>query len=66
MAKVLGFSVYKYDKKQIESLDDFEKFRWYLEDKHFDTKCYNSVEDFFENLNNGGVTQRMWWFMVEI
>ena len=67
MAKVLGFSVYKYDKKQVESLDDFEKYRWYLEDKHFDTICYDSVEKFFETLNNEYVdTERFFWFMVQI
>lgn len=67
MAKVLGFSVYKYDKKQVESLDDFEKFRWYLNDIHFDTKCFNSVEEFFESLNTGCVdTEHFFWFMVQI
>ena len=67
MAKVLGFSVYKYNKQQIEELDDFEKYKWYLEDKYFDIKCYNSIEDFLKTLNNEYVdTENFWWFMVEI
>lgn len=66
MAKVLGFSVYTYDKQQLNKLDDFEKYKLYLED-YFKTKCYNSVNDFFESLNNEYVdTERFWWFMVEI
>jgi gamma-glutamylcyclotransferase (GGCT)/AIG2-like uncharacterized protein YtfP len=67
MAKVLGFSVYKYDKQQLENLDDFEKYKWYLEDEHFDTKCYHSIKTFFESLNNDCLdTENFWWFMVEV
>lgn len=65
MAKVLGFSAYKYNKHQLEKVDDFTKLRWYLDDKYFDTKCYNSIEEFFENLNNGCVYTNFWWFIVE-
>jgi gamma-glutamylcyclotransferase (GGCT)/AIG2-like uncharacterized protein YtfP len=67
MAKVLGFSIYTYDKQQLNKLDDFEKYKLYLEDLHFKTKCYNSINDFFESLNNEYVdTENFWWFMVEI
>jgi hypothetical protein len=67
MAKVLGFSVYKYDKKQVESLNDTEKYKWYLEDEHFDVKCYNTIDDFFESLNNEYIdTENFWWFVVDL
>ena len=67
MAKVLGFSICKYNRQEIENLDDFEKNKLYLEDRHFDTKRYNSVKDFFESLNNGYVdTENYFWYVVEV
>lgn len=67
MTRVLGFSVYKYSKQQIENLDSFDKFRLHLQEKYFNTKCYDSIEDFFKNLNNDNVdTKDFWWFMIEI
>jgi len=66
MKKVLGFSVLVYDRIYLERLTDTQKNKLYLEDCD-NTICYDSLDDFFYELNNDCVdTDGYWLFVVDV
>lgn len=65
MTKVLGFPVDEYDRSQSHIMTDVQLNEAYLEDVN--VHCYDNVNDFFNDLNDGMVdTENIWWKAVKI
>ena len=66
MKKVLGFRILKYDRIYLETLTDIQKNELYLKDCD-NTICYDCVDDFFNELNDGNVNIDIYWlFIVDV
>jgi hypothetical protein len=63
--KVLGFPIDDFERNQLEKMTDVQLNETFLEN----TNCmsYDSVKDFFNDLNSDMVdTDNNWWFLVKI
>lgn len=66
MKKVLGFRILKYDRIYLETLTDTQKNELHLKDCD-NTICYDCVDDFFNELNDGNVNIDIYWlFIVDV
>lgn len=64
--KIIGFSIDKYDRFDINNMTDVEKNEAMLEDSA-NTFCYDNIDDFFNDLNDDCVdTENNWWVKVNI
>lgn len=62
--KVVGFSVYAYQKNDLNRMSDHEKYEAFLSD---DENCasYDCIDDWFNDLNDDMIdTEGMFWFIV--
>jgi hypothetical protein len=63
--KVLGFPIDDFERSHLEKMTDVQLNETFLEN----TNCisYDSVKDFFNDLNSDMVdTDNNWWFLVKI
>lgn len=66
MKKVLGFRILEYDRIYLETLTDTQKNELHLKDCD-NTICYDCVDDFFNELNDGNVNTDIYWlFIVDV
>lgn len=64
---VVGFSTETFSKDVLVSMTDNQKHEWALNDENEDCVIYDSLNDFFNELNDDLVdTENMYWFTIKV